>query len=70
MAIGFIQYPLMISPENVYLDKTNSAILNLRVNMFYFIIFIFTKIEWSTILIDQNVEIQFTRFFELCLKLF
>ena len=26
MAISFIQYLLMISPENVYLDKTKSKI--------------------------------------------
>ena len=41
MAISFIQYPLMISPENVNLDKTKSkisSILSISFNMFHFIL--------------------------------
>ena len=53
MAIGFIQYPSMISPENVNLDKTK------------LIFFIITKIKMSTIQIDQGVEILRTRYSEL-----
>ena len=53
MAIGFIQYPSMISPENVNLDKTK------------LIFFIITKIKMSTIQIDQGIEILRTRYSEL-----
>ena len=53
MAIGFIQYPSMISPENVNLDKTK------------LIFFIITKIKMSTIQIDQGVEILRTQYSEL-----
>ena len=53
MAIGFIQYPSMTSPENVNLDKTK------------LIFFIITKIKMSTIQIDQGVEILRTRYSKL-----
>ena len=53
MVIGLIQYPSMISPENVNLDKTK------------LIFFIITKIKMSTIQIDQGIEILRTRYSEL-----
>ena len=79
IAISFIQYPLIIPSLNLDLDETKlKNLINFKFNIFFlnynliYFILLFSflqKIERSTILIDQGIEIQCTQVFESCLNL-